>query len=630
MKLWRIAALAALMAIARPATAQTIDVPSLADLISVGKLPPIGQRLPEEPLKLDFTAMGKTPGRYGGQLNLLMGRAKDVRMMVVYGYARLVAYNEKFALVPDILRDFDVSEDGTTFTFYLRRGHKWSDGTPFTADDFRYYWEDVVNNEDLFPVGPPEFLKVQGELATFEVIDPYTVRYRWSRPNPFFLPALAGPRPPFIYRPHHFLKRYHARYQDADKLAKMVADKGQRNWAALHNNMDRPYKLSNPFRPTLQPWRSTTKPPSDRFVFLRNPYFHRIDPEGRQLPYIDEVVINIANSKLIPAKVGAGESDLQARGLRLKDYAFLKQSQSRAEYDVGLWQTGRGAYMALFPNLNAQDPVWRKLLRDARFRRALSMAINRREINQVIYFGAALEGNNTLLPGSGLYKPEYREKYANFDLDEANRLLDEIGLGRRDDNGIRLLPDGRALEIIVETPGEDAEQEDVLELITDSWKQAGIKLFIKPLQREVLKNRVYSGQTVMSIFFGIENGLAGVDTPPREFAPLDQDQWQWPKWGQYYETAGQAGEAPDLPAAQELIALYDQWLTARPADRRAIWERMLALHAEQIFSIGLIANVPQPVVVAKRLRNVPDKGFYNWEPGAFFGLYRPDTFWIDG
>lgn len=612
--------------IAMPAQA---EVPYFADAVASGKLPPMLERLPEHPKVIDFEGEGKSVGKYGGEFVTIMGRSKDIRMAVVYGYARLVGYDQDLNLKPDILESLDVNEAGNEFTLHIRKGHKWSDGEPFTAEDFRYYWEDIVNNDELFPVGPPRFLFVGDEPATFEILDEYTVRYSWSQPNPFFLTKLAATRPPFIYRPAHYLKQFHENYRDPAELNAMVKERGLRSWAVLHTDMDRPYKLSNIERPSLEPWLITTEEPSDRFVFVRNPYYHRVDPAGNQLPYIDRMIFDISNSKLVPAKVGAGEVDLQSRILSLKDYTFLKQSEAKKNYQVRLWDVGSGAYAALYPNLTCNDPVWRDILRDVRFRRALSMGINRTEINRVLFFGLAQPTNNTVLPKSPLFKPEYRENFIDFDPKAANALLDDMGLANRNDQGIRLLPDGRPMEIIVETTGENPEHDDMLELIGDGWRKIGIKMFVKGLQREVLRNRAYSGETIMSIFNGVDNGLATANSVPSEFVPVQQDSLQWPKWGQFYQTDGEAGEAPDMPAAVELMELYQKWQSGNEAARKEAWQAILDINSENMFSIGLIGNVPQPVVVDKDLRNVPEKGVHSWEPGAFFGIYRPDTFWWD-
>lgn len=621
-----------LLSVGRLGAAESLpyaQAPVLADRVAKGELATLDQRLPQDPKVVLLDGPGKSTGRYGGQIRTLMPRSKDVRLMVVYGYARLLGYNERFEIVPDILDRVEIDGD-RVFTFFLRRGHKWSDGHPFTTEDFRYFWEDVANNAELSPFGVPAVLLVDGEAPEFEVINEITVRYTWKSPNPFFLPALAGARPLYIYSAAHYMKQYHARYADTEALAQMAKAAGQRNWSALHNLLEAPYKNHNPDLPSLQPWVNTSRPPSQRFVFERNAYFYRVDELGQQLPYADRVIINIADTKLIPAKTGAGESDLQARALNFSDYTFLKHSENKADWEVRLWETTKGSHVALFPNLNVNDPVWRALLRDVRFRRALSLAIDRREINQVVYFGLATEGNNTVHDKSPLYRPAYRDTWAKLDLAAANRLLDELGLSSPDRKGIRRLPDGRDMIIVVETAGEDPQQTDVLELIHDTWLKIGIKLFTKPSQREVLRNRIYVGDTLMSVWGGWDNAVPTAIVSPQDFAPTSQDHLQWPKWGQFFQTKGAAGEPVDVPEAKQLLDLNKAWNSARDNQVRAeIWRQILEIHADQLFTIGIVADVPQPVVVNRKLRNVPEKGVYNWDPGAYFGVYRPDTFWFD-
>ena len=610
------------------------EAPSLAKKVAAGKLPPVDERLPINPRKLNFKNLGLKIGKYGGSIRMLMARAKDARQMSVYGYSRLVGYHPKtFELEADILESFEVKE-GRRFTFELRRGHKWSDGQPLTSEDFRYWWEDVANNKELSPVGPPKIMTINDELPIFEVINRYKFRYTWKRPNPDFLPRLASASPLYIYRPAHYMRQFHEKYTDQDVLKKTVKKSKQRNWAALHNKMDNLYRNDNVDLPVLQPWVSISKPSASRLIFKRNPFFHRVDPEGKQLPYADSFIFTIANNKLIPAKTGTGEVDLQARYLRFDDYTFLKKGEERSPYSTRLWKTAKGAHLALFPNLNVNNPILRKLIRDVRFRRALSLSVHRHEINQVIYYGLAIGGNNSVLPESPLYRPTYRNKWANFDLQKANQLLDEIGLVQRDSSGIRLMPDGSPLHLIIETAGESTEQTDVLELVRDSWLKIGIKIFSKPSQRNVFRNRIFSGETAMSIWSGVENGLITANSSPAEFVPTSQQSLQWPKWGQYHETNGKAGEKPTGEHVIHLLELYQRWKnTAAQKEKSKIWQKILEIHSDQVYSIGLVAAVLQPVVVSSQLKNVPLSAIYNWNPGAHFGIYKPDTFWfatVDG
>jgi peptide/nickel transport system substrate-binding protein len=606
-----------------------VETPFFAAAVAAGKMPPVDKRLPDDPRVIDLEAMNRKPGQPGGTWRMLMGDQRDLRMMTVYSYARLVVFDEQLHFVPDILKSVEIQDD-KIFTFHLRAGHKWSDGEPFTAEDFRYYWEDVASNPKLSPSGPNAALLANNKPPRFEVIDPQTVRYSWDSPNPGFLPALAAAQPLFIFMPFHYLKQFHARYADKAQLAQAVKAAHVKDWSALHERKSRQYRPENPDLPTLDPWRNTTAPPSEFYVFERNPYFHRVDESGRQLPYIDKVDMMLGTTNLIPAKTASGDADLQARYLNFEDYTFLKQAEDSNHYRVRLWKQGYGSRAALMPNLNAADPVWRAVLRDVRVRRALSLGINRRDINRVLFFGLARESGNTVLPESPLYRPEYATAYTNYDPAEANRLLDEAGLNKRDLEGYRRLPDGRRADIIVETPGDDTMDADIIELVADDWAKLGIRAFNHASQRDAFRQRILSGQTIMSLSPGIDDGVPSSAFEPDSLAPLHDAQFQWPRWGLFSASDGHEGDPIDLPEAKQLLDLYRQWRRSTTGEERTeIWHKMLSINAEQVYTIGIVNGSQQPVVVDDKLRNVPEKAIFSFEPGSFFGVYMPDTFWFD-
>ena len=600
----------------------------LQSLIDEKKLPPMAERLPKNPLVVNLAAMGREVGRYGGVVNQLISGQRDIRLMTINGYARLVGYDETLALRPDILEACE-DEGERIFTLRIREGHKWSDGSPFTSEDFRYCWEDVLLNEDLSSGGLSRALLVDGKPPVFERLDELSVRYTWHAPNPDFLPSLASAQALGICLPAAYMKQFHEKYQDPDKLAELIKVNKAKKWTTLHLRMSRQYRPENPELPTHDPWRNTTKPPAERFVFERNPFFHRVDETGQQLPYIDQMILGVSSSSIIVAKTGAGESDLQTLGLDFADYTLLKDAEKRYPVRVNLWKRTQGARLALLPNLNCTDPVWSPLLRDVRTRRALSMAIDREEINKALFYGLAKESADTVLPESPLFRPEFARAWSEFNPDQANALLDEVGIPQRDDEGIRILPDGRSAQIVVETAGESILDTDALELITDHWRNVGIKLFIRTSQRDVFRSRAIAGEITMALWSGIDNGVPTADMNPQELAPTADEQLQWPVWGLHYLSNGQQGTAPDMPEAVTLLDLLGRWKRAVDTEARAqAWNSMLALYTDQVFSIGIVNSALQPIFSTTRMRNLPEDGLYSFNPTSYLGIYRPDTFWL--
>ena len=604
------------------------EVPGLAPLVAARQLPPLAERLPDRPRVMPT----EPEAVYGGELRTLIGTLKDTKLAFVYGYARLVAFDRSYRLVPDIAERVEVDEGGRSFTFHLRKGHRWSDGAPFTSADFAYWWNHVANDPELSPGGPPATLSVEGETPRVTFPDASTVRFRWSRPNNLFLQDQAGAYPTIIYRPAHYLKQFHRAFNDAEALKKRARAAGRRNWAALHNKHDAMYLMDNPDLPTLQPWRPTVGPPAQIFVAERNAYFHRVDERGRQLPYIDRLTMVLAEKSVIPVKTSTGEADLQARYLYFEQVPFLRRNESQAGYRVFLWNTGVPSTVAIYPNLTTDDEVMRKLFHDRRFRQALSLGVNRNEVNKILYYGLGIPGQATVLRNPAGHE-EPRMAYARYDPAQANRLLDEMGLTARDSRGFRLRPDGRRLDLIVETSGDSTEHTDVLELVKDTWAELGIELLVRPSQLEVFRRRVFSGEAMMSAYEGnFGFGLPTPDMSPDWLAPVSEQQLQWPKWGAYFQSKGRTGDAPTLPAARRLGDLYQRWLVSTdPDERTRIWAEMLDINAEEVFTIGIVGGTLQPVVVKNGLRGVPARGVYAWEPGSHFGIYSLDTFyWQNG
>jgi peptide/nickel transport system substrate-binding protein len=454
------------------------------------------------------------------------------------------------------------------------------------------------------------------------------VRYIWDKPNPYFIASQARANPLWLFRPAHFLKKFHIKYTPAEEIDKAAKGGQAGKWAQIHKRFDVMYNNDTPDLPTLNPWKLATQPPAQRYIFERNPFYYRIDEQGHQLPYIDRVVFTMVAANLVPAKAGLGEADLQCRYLNMRDYTFLRKSAKTSGVDVRLWEQGSCSQLALYPNLNAKDDDWRALNRDVRFRRALSLAIDRDELNQAVYLGLAKPSNNTIMPRSVLFKPEYASKWATYDPKQANALLDEAGLKKRNDSGIRLLESGDSATIVVEYTSDLTEDADALELIKDQWKKIGIKLLYKKADLNAFRLRTFSGEAVMTAYSGLSTAVPTAEASPREFAPTMLGGLQWPRWGMFIETAGKQGDKCDMAEASQLLDELHKWETATgEAGRRKAWDAILTINMEQVFSIGTVNGTLQPIVVGPRVRNVPKEGYYAWDPGGYIGLYKPDTFW---
>ncbi len=596
--------------------------------VDLGNLPPVAERLPREPRVINLAAMGRTPGKHGGTIRILIGGQRDERYMPINGYSRLVGYDPDLNMVADILSGWEVQKD-RIFTLHLRPGHRWSDGHAFTAEDFRYCWQDVILRDGLG--GMPPDLTVNGAPPLFEVLDDVTVRYTWPAPQPDFLPMLAAPVPQRVFMPAHYMKQFHGDYTAATDLDRLVAANRVDDWQELHMKMGRSSRPENPDLPTLEPWLPRSAPPAQQFVFERNPFFHRVDENGRQLPYVDRVVLNVSSYDIIPAKVATGDSDLQPFGIEFSDYTLVKEAEKRFPLKVDLWTRSQGSRLALLPNLTCADPVWRGLFRDVRMRRAMSLAINRTEINKALFFGLARESANTVLPQSPLYRPEYATAWSTYDPEQANALLDQAGMSPIRADGYRRLPDGTTAGIMIDSAGESTLETDVLELVADHFRQIGIALWTRVSQRDLFRSRAMAGTISMSVWVGLDNAIPTAEMPPYELAPTTEDQYNWPQWGVYYGSKGTQGSPPDLPEVQELVRLVQRWRGSRSHDERTeIWHRMLSIHAEQVFSIGTVNGAQQPVVHSTRLRNVPEHGLIGFQPTSILGIYMPDTFWYEG
>ncbi len=605
------------------------EAPSLSELVKEGKLPPVEKRLPDEPLVYEVPQIGK----YGGELRSACigpNAYSDIEDMREFYLFRTDPFCTK--IYPEIARKYEFSEDMKTLTIYLREGMKWSDGEPFTVDDILFWWEDEVLNDELYPVKPTIWMP-GGELAEFEKIDDYTLQIHFAVPYRPILGYIAyfGTLQSIFFDPAHYLKKWHIKYNpDANELAK---EEGFDYWyQAFAFHRDRGPAQQDTKLPLLEPWILEKRSLIQR-IYKRNPYFCGVDQAGNQLPYADRLVVDIIeNEEVATMKLLGGELTHggYAIGMKMENYTLYKENEKNGNYHVELWDTPLPAVVAFAFNLDHPDPVLREIFRDVRFRRAMSLAINRDEINEFAYLGTGTPMQATVHPSCSYYKEEWATAYANYDPEQANKLLDEMGLERGPD-GFRLRPDGKPLAITLQyvmgagMPGVNT----VCELAKNYWEKVGVKVACTEVERSFYHTRAHAGQLDVGIWM-VERTLE-----LRCYVP-DLTQWN-PQASMGYavpskiwhDTGGESGEEP-CEAVKAFFDAFDRWylaVTDEEYKKRA--EEVWDLQAQNLYLIGTVGFTKVPVALSNSLRNTPTKPLPFGDDMAWWGVTRGMTWFFE-
>ena len=440
--------------------------------VAAGELPPVEERLPEEPLVIK---PAEEIGQYGGTIRVVAmdiehnGSRPVVLIMAKETMLRLDPLGE--TILPNIAKDWKLSKDAKTLTLYLRKGMKWSDGVPFTADDVMFWYEDIKLNDELTPV-KLEVWSPGGEFMKMEKIDDYTVRIHFAKPHPLAARLIAYGDADSFYACKHYLKQFHPRYVPIEKLKKMAKEEGVDFWYQLFLSKyiyPLTHDVYRPARyPTLAAYVSVEKK-LDHGLGERNPYYWKVDTEGNQLPYCDKhLVVAVMDPEARTGKIMSGEIDFDGVNTRPSDLPLYQANAEKGDYRILMYKSGFASEAYFMPNQTCRDPVLRKIFRDIRFRQALSVAINRQEINQSIFFGLGIPGQLTISPfATKWYKEEFGRAYAQYDPREANRLLDEMGLKWDKDDRWRLRSDGNKLTIVCHFTEVEAPTGGVCELVRE-------------------------------------------------------------------------------------------------------------------------------------------------------------------
>lgn len=600
------------------------EAPMLAELVRQGELPPVVERLPESPRVVEpLDAIGE----YGGTVRIT-DHAPLGWGLAGWKAARLFKLGTDMqTIIPNLAEGYTYADDYKSVTIHLRKGVRWSDGHPLTSEDFLFWYNDVLLQKELTQE-PRAWTKPGDEVMRIEAVDPYNIKYTFDVPYPLFIYHLSRDRGEALhygsFLPKHYLQEFHITYnENADEIAK---SEGFERWYDYFTEVSHTrHSRHSVGTPTVEPW-IVTRTTTENTYLTRNPYYWAVDTEGNQLPYIDEISSSVeSDSETLNFKILSGGADFVLRTLRFADFTLLKQGEERGNYKVHRWEELNGSVAAFRLNHTHADPVLRELYQDVRFKQALSLGIDRDEINEIFYFGLATPRQATNIPDSVYFESEFAEAYASYDPQEANRLLDEIGLQENSD-GVRLRPDGRPLRILLETPeGGEFPITDIAILISEQWKKIGIELtvrsgFIQPT------GEIFGPETdmVSDHFNRVSDILFTVD--PERYVPMSRAGNWGPAWYEWFATDGTGGEEPP----PEIRSLFDHlatlWTNPNEDARVNAGKALLRSQAENLWTIGTVGLPPQPAVVSNRLRNVPDVGYsgyelywvYHYDPVQFY------------
>ena len=621
------------------------EAPMLAGMVTAGDLPPVAERLPVEP---QVVAVVESIGQYGGTWNAVTGDAGagNIKMKL---YDPPVRWKPDYTgYEPGLATSWEWSEDGQTITFHLREGVKWSDGEPFTTADLQFWWEDLAKNEDYTKVSVPWWGRDSaGEPITMEFPDDYTWILHFDKPQwimPYVLAQGFWEWEPLM-KPRHFLEPFHPTYNSDSAYEDLE----------LQDDF-----IKTPGYPCLMAWCLKEYAAGESWLFERNPFYWKVDADGNQLPYIDQLRVElVADQETRTLRVAQGSYDCSFRGVDDPSAIPLLSEQAEANNFriVPGWNNGAGAWPGWLVNMDYHeeqeyDPATeteeaveiRELIRTQQFRKGLSVALDRERVIDVVWGGFGEPQQFTISPqswhfaspeGQALYE-EWKAADSEYDPDRAMALFDEVGFVDANGDGFRDLPSGAEFTLVIDQNdwGGERVTTEVNEVYRADLEAVGVK---------VLVNNVI-GQPE-----GGTRGEYGVGWVLRNTHASEIDLWTYPDWvfpvrgagegsrsfvmqGLYYSSGGERGWEPEPGSpAEQLQNIYREGLTTSDEEARhqLVYDAIRVHMAEGPFVIGAAGDQPVPVVCKNTFHNVPEYGVTGpWAPGSPGNLH-PEQFWME-
>jgi peptide/nickel transport system substrate-binding protein len=642
-----VAARAAPLASAAPAQQATYkESPMLAELVAAGELPPVEERLPTNPRVITpYNEVGEYGGTWRRAFKGLSDRWGPTKLNEEMAIEWDAPDPDTTNLVVNFISEWSQNEDATEYTFTLRDGLKWSDGVPLTTEAVQFWYDEIFLTQLL---NKPDFLIIGGVDMELEVVDELTWKARFAVPNPLLPIRIAKSTGgmtggPTMAAPGHYLYKYLPHLTDDQSLIDAAMEKyGVATWEELHFEAapgDGRGPINFWFRnselPIINAWRAKNSPLEDPYIMERNPYYHAVDTEGNQLPYIDTISHALfEDNQTLNLWIAQGLIDMQNRHLSTSDFTFFKENEEAGDYQVLLWKAA--STHAFHPNICNPDLVLRELFDKAEFREALSIAIDRNEINDLIYNGVMEPRQASPVSGSPEFDPDFETRWTEYNPARANELLDGLGLAERDGDGFRKRPDGETLSFrITYTEVVGVITPDEIQLVEDYWRAIGLQVSQEVVERSLYEQRVRGGDVEVGVWYVDRSSVVKAD-PGRYLGLVHDGPWAplYAHWLAAQLTPNPADyqfpteEPPPGHPIREIRALWEK-VQVEPdeATRNALFMQLLDIHKAHPYQIGTVGEDPQPVIVKNNFFNVGG-GFISDDTLRNVGLLRPVQFFM--
>jgi peptide/nickel transport system substrate-binding protein len=580
----------------------------LAEMVKAGTIPAVDARLPKQPCVMK-SAVGAM-GNYGGNWRRAFNGVSDR-----WGPTKLIDRNWAWFdldlnLQPRLLESWQLSPDAKEWTLKLREGLKWSDGSEFTSDDFAWWYEHELPNKKLNPSVPVVWRSPDNTMVQFAAPDKYTVKFTYTQPKPMLVYSntrggTGGPITPSKY----MATKHEDTTPDKTALEADVKARGFASWERYYLDFANQW-YANPEKPSLGPWLSKGELSSEIFPMERNPYFWAVDTEGNQLPYIDKVTHRLFESpEVLNLWITNGEIDMQRRHMNIANLALYKSGEAKGDYKTVM--SINAGHVAMQLNLSTKNEKLNEVFNDLKVRQAISSAINRDQVNELVYNGMLKPRQYSPLSMSPQYYEKASTAWITYDPDLANQLLDEAGYTQKDAQGLRLFKDGSGpISFIVEgTDQTGTPTEDAALLVSQDLAKVGIKATYKYSER-ALYTEHYEANEIEAAWWGGDRTVLPLVPEAIIFRGIQPDRPWCPGWGFYYNNPDgpNAVKPPDGHWIYDIWDIWDKEVAVEPDPEKqtAAFKKILDIWAEQLPMIGILGEQPSPCIVKNGFMGYPE------------------------